>query len=123
MDKIGLRLNNLAINDNEIKSFSIEYNKIDGQGTKRNLEGTMRRQVIANKIKLSVGLVEHLEEDRVKKISAELTKDTSVIEFLDPITGAKTRKNVYFAPLSISMYAVAENKVIYNSFSFDAIEL
>ena len=87
VDKL-IKINNQEIPIELIKNIDVEYNKIDGEGTKRNLAGTMRRQVIANKVKLTVALVPMLEEDEVQKILTLITNDTATVEYYRNVKGA-----------------------------------
>lgn len=122
VDKL-IKINNQEIPIELIKNIDVEYNKIDGEGTKRNLAGTMRRQVIANKVKLTVALVPMLEEDEVKKILTLITNDTATVEYLDPkIKGLKTIK-AYFSAPKVSTPMQDERGLIYNEFSFNIIEM
>lgn len=121
VDKL-IKINNQEIPIELIKNIDVEYNKIDGEGTKRNLAGTMRRQVIANKVKLTVALVPMLEEDEVQKILTLITNDTATVEYLDPkIKGLKTIK-AYFSAPKVSTPMQDERGLIYNEFSFNIIE-
>lgn len=122
VDKL-IKINNQEIPIELIKNIDVEYNKIDGEGTKRNLAGTMRRQVIANKVKLTVALVPMLEEDEVQKILTLITNDTAMVEYLDPkIKGLKTIK-AYFSAPKVSTPMQDERGLIYNEFSFNIIEM
>ncbi len=122
VDKL-IKINNQEIPIELIKNIDVEYNKIDGEGTKRNLAGTMRRQVIANKVKLTVALVPLLEEDEVQKILTLITNDTATVEYLDPkIKGLKTIK-AYFSAPKVSTPMQDERGLIYNEFSFNIIEM
>ena len=122
VDKL-IKINNKEIPIELIKNIDVEYNKIDGEGTKRNLAGTMRRQVIANKVKLTVALVPLLEEDEVQKILTLITNDTATVEYLDPkIKGLKTIK-AYFSAPKVSTPMQDERGLIYNEFSFNIIEM
>lgn len=122
VDKL-IKINNQEIPIELIKNIDVEYNKIDGEGTKRNLAGTMRRQVIANKVKLTVALVPMLEEDEVQKILTLITNDTATVEYLDPkIKGLKTIK-AYFSAPKVSTPMQDERGLIYNEFSFNIIEM
>ena len=122
VDKL-IKINNQEIPLELIKNIDVEYNKIDGEGTKRNLVGTMRRQVIANKVKLTVALVPMLEEDEVQKILTLITNDTATVEYLDPkIKGLKTIK-AYFSAPKVSTPMQDERGLIYNEFSFNIIEM
>ena len=122
VDKL-IKINNQEIPIELIKNIDVEYNKIDGEGTKRNLAGTMRRQVIANKVRLTVALVPMLEEDEVQKILTLITNDTATVEYLDPkIKGLKTIK-AYFSAPKVSTPMQDERGLIYNEFSFNIIEM
>lgn len=107
-----------------IKSMKIDYNKIDGEGTKRNLDGNMRRQVVTNKIKIGVFIPENLIDSEIKLILNEITKDTAMVSFYNPKTSMIQTINAYFNTPSISpKYKTYDGITKYNSFDFNIIEL
>lgn len=118
-----LKINNFEFDNGEIKEYKVAYNKIDGDGTKRNLEGTMRRQVIANKAKISVSIIDNMKASRVSEIIKYITLDTASIEFYDPKTNSIKRIDGYMNVPEPSIYAVINGEVRYASFSFNIIEL
>ena len=123
MVDVLLKIDNQEIPVELIKKLQVEYNKIDGEGNKRNLAGTMRRQVIANKVKLTVELVPMLEENEVQTILSLITKDEAKVEYLDPkIKGLKTIK-AYFSAPKVSTPMKDERGLIYDEFSFNIIEM
>lgn len=118
-----LKLGNLQLLNEEIKKFEVSYNKIDGEGTKRNLAGTMRRQVIAQKIKIEVTLVSMIEPTRLRQIIKELNKNTSTVIYYDEESGTKKTIRAYFNTTKTSLYARLKNKYYYDELSFAVIEL
>lgn len=122
-DLIKLKVDGLIIPSNFIKEYKVAYNKIDGEGTKRNLQGTMRRQVIANKVKLSVTLVENLTIEQTKPIMEKITKDTMSVEYYDIKTGTTKLIDAYINAPEPSIYARLGQSIRLNSLSFNIIEL
>lgn len=119
-----LYINNKLMSGNGLLAYKVTSNKIDGEGTKRNLAGTMRRQVIANKIKLEITSKEDLTEDEAQYILKEVRKDSAIVRFLDPKTKSLETIEAYFdsVPAEIS-YISEDGRIIYKAISFSIIEM
>lgn len=120
---VSLKIDEFNFPVNWIKSMKIDYNKIDGEGTKRNLDGNMRRQVVTNKIKIGVSIPDYLKDSEIKLILNQITKDTAKVSFYNPKIGQIQTINAYFNTPSISPAFTYNNTTKYNSFDFNIIEL
>lgn len=120
---VTLKIDEFTFPTEWIKSMKIDYNKIDGEGTKRNLNGNMRRQVVANKIKLGITCVPLLTEDNIKTILGQITKDTARVSFYNPKLGKVQTIRAYFNTPSVSPAFTYNGKTKYNGFDFNIIEL
>lgn len=120
---VTLQIDGFTFPTEWIKEIKIDYNKIDGDGTKRGLDGNMRRQVVANKLKLGVTITDYLTDVEMKQILDQITKNTASVSFFNPKTNSMDTINAYFNTPSIAPAFVYNNETKYNSFNFNIIEL
>lgn len=119
-----MRIGELVLNDTDFSVYKTEYQKIDGEGTKRNLQGTMRRQVIANKIKLVTKTKELLDPEKISAILQKVTQDTLTIdEFLDSKTNSYKSMKCYCSTPISDIDMILNNEVTYKALPIDFIEL
>ncbi|MEG0283056.1 MAG: DUF6711 family protein [Clostridia bacterium] len=118
-----LNVDGLVLNDSDLSEYKIEYNKIDGDGTKRNLSGTMRRQVVANKIKITIKTRELIESEKIKGLIDKVTKDTLILTFVDTKTNVNKTISCYCNAPSPELDAIIENVLFYKAMSISFIEL
>lgn len=89
----------LTLYHRDLSKYKAAHNKIDGEGTKRNLAGTMRRQVIANKVKLEFSTKYPLSEPEAKDILICLKQDTFEVRYHTVLkTELMTMKNYAGVP-------------------------
>ena len=123
---IYLNIDGLELINEEVNEFKITYNKIDGEGTKRNLQGNMRRQVVANKVKINV-IIPLTSQKKMTDILKRITKDTASVTFLDPKTNNKKTIKAYFGAPEVKAYDVilrdGQLMTRYDKLSFSIIEL
>lgn len=118
----------LTLYHQDLSKYKNTHNKIDGDGTKRNLAGTMRRQVIANKFKLEFSTKYPLSESEAKEILKCLRQDTFQVKFHTAIsTQLLTMKN-YAGPPSEEIddvYTKADGteEILYKAMPVSIIEL
>lgn len=119
-----MRIGDLVLNDTDFSSYKIEYQKIDGEGTKRNLAGTMRRQVVANKIKLIVKTKELIEPDKISEILNKVTQDTLTIdEYWNTKTKTYQSMQCYCGTPTPEMDMIQSDEITYKAMQIDFIEL
>lgn len=111
------------LNDTDFSAYKVEYQKIDGEGTKRNLKGTMRRQVVANKVKLVTKTKELLDANKTSCILEKVTQDTLSIEYWD--TKTKTYKTIecYCGTPASEIDILLNDEITYKAMQIDFIEL
>ena len=111
-----IRIGELVLNDTDFSAYKTEYQKIDGEGTKRNLKGTMRRQVVANKVKLVTKTKELMDVNKMAELLNVITQDTFKI---DEYWNTKSK-----AYESMECYCgVPAPEITYKSMQMDFIEL
>lgn len=119
-----IRIGELVLNDTDFSAYRVEYQKIDGEGTKRNLQGTMRRQVIANKIKLVTKTNELLNPDKLASLLQKVTQDTLTIdEYWDPKSKTYKSMQCYCGVPTPEIDMLLNNEITYSAMSIDFIEL
>ncbi len=119
-----MRIGELVLNDTDFSSYKIEYQKIDGDGTKRNLEGTMRRQVIANKIKLVTKTKELMEPSKMSALLSKITQDTFTIdEYWNSKTNSYQTLQCYCGTPSPEIDMIQNDEITYKAMQIDFIEL
>lgn len=119
-----IRIGELVLNDTDLSAYRVEYQKIDGEGTKRNLQGTMRRQVVANKVKLVTKTKELLNPDKLASLLQKVTQDTLTIdEYWD--SKSKTYKSMqcYCGVPAPEIDMILNDEITYGAMSVDFIEL
>lgn len=119
-----MRIGELVLNDTDFSSYKIEYQKIDGEGTKRNLEGTMRRQVIANKIKLVTKTKELMEPSKMSALLSKITQDTFTIdEYWNSKSNSYQALQCYCGTPSPEIDMIQNDEITYKAMQIDFIEL
>lgn len=120
---IFLKLEDLVLHDTDLSGYDSEYNKIDGPGTKRNLSGTMRRQVIANKKKIYAKTKDFMTRIEMSNILKKITKDTLRIEYYDNKEDKLIAINCYCSPPKAEIDYVLNNEIFYKPIEMIFIEL
>lgn len=121
---ILMQIGNLVLYDTDFSSYKTEYQKIDGEGTKRNLKGTMRRQVIANKTKLITKTKELIDIDKISSILEKVTQDTLHIDkFWDTKTKKYRSMECYCGTPDPEFDMVQNDDITYKAMAIDFIEL
>lgn len=118
-----LNIDNIEIDDEYIGAYKVSYNKIDGEGTKRNLNGDMRRQVIANKIKIEISTIENLPSEVMKNILELVTRDTVTCKFYNPKVKNYSTVKAYLNTPEPVLYAKINGDYRYKAMAFNIIEL
>lgn len=118
-----MRIGELVLNDTDFSSYKIEYQKIDGEGTKRNLEGTMRRQVIANKVKLVTKTKELNDINKIASILEKVTQDTLTVEFWNTKTKSYQTMQCYCGTPAPEFDMIQNDEITYKAMAIDFIEL
>lgn len=119
-----MRIGELVLNDTDFSLYKIEYQKIDGEGTKRNLAGTMRRQVVANKIKLITKTKELVDPDKISSILNKITQDTLTIdEYWNTKTKSYQSMQCYCGTPSPEFDMIQNDEITYKAMQIDFIEL
>lgn len=118
-----MKIEELVLYDTDFSSYKIEYNKIDGEGTKRNLAGTMRRQVVANKSKICTATKSLIESDKLRIFLEKVTKDTLVIEYYDTKTKTYKTINCYCGVPAPDIEQILNDEILYKAMNIDFIEL
>ena len=119
-----MRIGELVLNDTDFSVYKTEYQKIDGDGTKRNLQGTMRRQVVANKIKLVTKTKELMEPDKMSTLLEKVTQDTFTIdEYWNSKTKSYQSMKCYCGAPSSEIDMLQNDEITYKAMSIDFIEL
>lgn len=119
-----MRIGDLVLNDTDFSAYKTEYQKIDGEGTKRNLAGTMRRQVVANKIKLIAKTKELIDPDKMSIILDKVTEDTLIIdEFWNTKTKSYQSMKCYCGTPAPEMDMIQNDEITYKAMQIDFIEL
>lgn len=119
-----MKIGELVLNDTDFSSYKTEYQKIDGDGTKRNLQGTMRRQVVANKIKLVTKTSNFITKEKMSTLLNKVRQDTFTIdEFYD--TDSRTYKTIkcYCGTPAPEIDSIINEEISYKEMSLDFIEL
>ena len=119
-----IRIGELVLNDTDFSAYKTEYQKIDGEGTKRNLKGTMRRQVVANKVKLVTKTKELMDVNKMAELLNVITQDTFKIdEYWN--TKSKTYESMecYCGVPAPDMDMIQDEEITYKSIQMDFIEL
>lgn len=119
-----MKIGDLVLNDTDFSSYRTEYQKIDGEGTKRNLKGTMRRQVVANKIKLVTITKELMDSDKMATLLKIITQDTFKIdEFWNTKTKSYQSMKCYCGTPVTEIDMILNDEITYKAMSIDFIEL
>ena len=119
-----MQIGELVLNDTDFSSYKTEYQKIDGEGTKRNLKGTMRRQVVANKVKLVTKISDMVTEEKMSKILKKAKQDTFKIDkFYDTETRAYRTINCYCGTPAPEIDQILNGEISYKAMPLDFIEL
>lgn len=119
-----MRIGELVLNDTDFSVYKTEYQKIDGDGTKRNLQGTMRRQVVANKIKLVTKTKELMEPDKMSALLEKITQDTFTIdEYWNSKTKSYQSMKCYCGAPASEIDMLQNDEITYKAMSIDFIEL
>ncbi len=111
-----------------ISKYKNTHQKIDGDGTKRNLAGTMRRQVIANKIKLEFSTKEPISEEEVRDILICLKQDVFEVKYHTALKEELMFMKNYAGPPTeeiddIYVKADGTEEVLYKALPISIIEL
>lgn len=88
----------LTLYHQDLSKYKNTHQKIDGEGTKRNLAGTMRRQVIANKVKLEFSTKEPMTQNETATILSALKQDTFEIKYHTSLGTQLMAMQVYGGP-------------------------
>lgn len=119
-----MKIGELVLNDTDFASYKTEYQKIDGEGTKRNLRGTMRRQVVANKVKLVTKISDMVTEEKMSEILKKAKQDTLKIDtFYDTETRKYRTMNCYCGTPAPEIDQILNDKIYYKAMTLDFIEL
>ncbi len=119
-----IRIGELVLNDTDFSVYKTEYQKIDGDGTKRNLQGTMRRQVVANKVKLVTKTKELMEPDKMSALLEKVTQDTFTIdEYWNSKTKSYQSMQCYCGTPVSDIDLLLDDNITYKAMSIDFIEL
>ena len=121
---ILMQIGNLVLNDTDFSAYRTEYQKIDGKGTKRYLKGTMRRQVVANKVKLVTKTKELMDIDKMSEVLEKVTQDTFTI---DKYWNTKTKQyetmKCYCGTPAAEIDMLLDDEITYKAMPIDFIEL
>lgn len=119
-----MRIGDLVLNDTDFSSYKTEYQKIDGEGTKRNLQGTMRRQVIANKVKLVTKTNELMDPNKMSTLLEKVTQDTfTVDEYWNSKTKSYQTMQCYCGAPASEIDMLLNDEITYKAMAIDFIEL
>lgn len=119
-----IRIGDLVLNDTDFSSYKIEYQKIDGEGTKRNLQGTMRRQVVANKVKIITKTKELLDPNKLSALLNKITQDTlTVNEYWDSRSQTYKTLQCYCGTPAPEIDILLNDNITYKAMQIDFIEL
>lgn len=119
-----MRIGELVLNDTDFSAYKTEYQKIDGEGTKRNLQGTMRRQVIANKVKLVTKTNELMSSDKMSALLEKVTQDTFTIdEYWNSKTKSYQSMQCYCGVPASEIDMLLNEEITYKAMQVDFIEL
>ena len=119
-----MRIGELVLNDTDFSVYKTEYQKIDGEGTKRNLQGTMRRQVIANKVKLVTKTKELMSSDKMSALLDIITQDTFTIdEYWNSKTMSYETMQCYCGAPASEIDMLLNDEITYKAMAIDFIEL
>lgn len=119
-----MQIGELVLNDTDFSSYKTEYQKIDGEGTKRNLKGTMRRQVVANKVKLVTKISDMITEEKMSEILKKVKQDTFKIDrFYDTETRDYRTMNCYCGTPAPEIDQILNDEISYKAMTLDFIEL
>lgn len=118
----------LTLYHQDLSKYKNTHQKIDGDGTKRNLAGTMRRQVIANKIRLDFSTKDPLNEVEQREILSALKQDTFEVKYHTSLsTNLLTMKNYAGPPAEeiddIYVKPDGTEEVYYKAMQVSIIEL
>lgn len=121
---ILMQIGELVLYDTDFSAYKTEYQKIDGDGTKRNLQGTMRRQVVANKVKLVTKTKELIDQDKISSILNKVTQDTLYIDkFWNTKTKTYQSMKCYCGAPAPEIEMIEDDIITYKGMSIDFIEL
>lgn len=121
---ILMKIGDLVLYDTDFSAYKTEYQKIDGEGTKRNLKGTMRRQVVANKIKLVTKTSNFITKERMSDILNKVRQDTFTInKFYDTESRSYKSMDCYCATPAPDIDEIINEEISYKEMSLDFIEL
>ena len=119
-----MKIGELVLNDTDFSSYKTEYQKIDGEGTKRNLKGTMRRQVVANKVKLVTKTSNMITKEKLSEILKIVRQDTFKIdEFYDTDSMTYKSMDCYCGTPAPEIDMILNDEISYKEMSLDFIEL
>lgn len=119
-----IRIGELVLNDTDFSAYKTEYQKIDGEGTKRNLQGKMRRQVVANKVKLVTKTNDLLNADKLSTLLEKVTQDTFVIdEYWNTKTKRYETMECYCGTPAPEIDMLLNDEITYKAMPIDFIEL
>ena len=119
-----MRIGELVLNDTDFSAYKTEYQKIDGDGTKRNLKGTMRRQVVANKVKLVTKTKELMDVDKMSELLEKVTQDTFIIdEYWNTKTKQYETMECYCGTPASEIDMLLDDEITYKAMPIDFIEL
>lgn len=118
----------LTLYHSDLSKYKNTHNKIDGEGTKRNLAGTMRRQVIADKIRLDFSTKEPITQKEVRNILECLKQDTFEVKYYTALKTEIMNMQVYGGPPSeeiddVYVKSDGTEEVLYKAMAISIIEL
>lgn len=125
MAKKLIKVDELVLYSTDFSAYKVQYQKIDGDGTKRNLQGKMRRQVVANKFKIVTKTKDLMDEEKMSQILEKITRDTFPIEFWNTKTKQYETIDCYCSvpEPEIDLINDDTDEITYKSLAMDFIEL
>lgn len=88
------------------KSFSVTYQDLDGEGTERNANGVMVRQVVRrNVVKIEIEFAPMTTED-IQQILKSFNKEKFKFTYPDPLTNQQRTINAYCGDRSLNLKIV-----------------
>lgn len=119
-----MKIGELVLNDTDFSAYRTEYQKIDGDGTKRNLQATMRRQVVGNKIKIVTKTSNFITKEKMSALLKKVRQDTFTIdEFYDSDSMTYQSMECYCGTPAPEIDSIIDEEISYKEMSLDFIEL
>lgn len=114
----------LKINGVDFSNYvnSLNVVKAAKYSSQTNALGDMVVDLINHKRKIKVGFI-YLKDDELQTILNELNKFNVSLSFRNPDSGSITTANCIVPTRDVKYYTIQVNKVIYNEFTIEFIEL